>query len=65
MCIDEWKLDSLGPETEKERFPNFEFIRSRPIGKSLRADDRSPLELEAEHGVTMDAMYDGEVPEWI
>jgi len=29
------------------------------------ADDRSPQELEAEHGITMDDKYDGEVPEWI
>ena len=28
-------------------------------------DDRIPLQLEAEHGVTMDDMYDGEDPEWI
>jgi len=25
----------------------------------------SPLDLEAEHGVTMDGMYDAEVPEWM
>ena len=56
-------LHSFGPETEKARFPNFRLVRS--MAKSLRVDDRSPLELEAEHGVTMDAMYDGEVPEWI
>jgi len=31
------------------------------MAKSPRVDDRSPLDLEAEHGVTMD----GEVPEWI
>ena len=40
---------SLGPETEKYW-----------ISKLW-----NPLELEAEHGVTMNAMYDGEVPEWI
>jgi len=28
-------------------------------------NDRSPLDLEAEHGVTMDDMFDGEVPEWM
>jgi len=31
----------------------------------LRVDDRIPLDLEAEHGVTMDGMYDGEVQEWM
>ena len=25
----------------------------------------SPCIMEAEHGVTMDDMYDGEVPEWM
>lgn len=28
-------------------------------------DHRGPLQLEAEHGVTVDDMYDGEVPKWI
>jgi len=41
--------------------PNFRFV---PITvKSPRVDDRSPLDLEAEHGVTMDDTFDGEVPE--
>ena len=52
---------SVGPETPKARFPNFRFVRS--VAKSLRDDDRSLLELEAEHDVTMDAMYEGEFPE--
>jgi len=43
--------------------PNFRFVRI--TAKSPRVDDRSPLDLEAEHGVTMDDMYDGEVPEWM
>ena len=54
---------SLGQATEKARLPNFRFVRI--TAKSPRVDDRSPLDLEAEHGVTMDDMYDGEVPEWI
>ena len=45
---------SLGPDAEKARFPNFRFVRR--VAKSLREDERSPLDLEAEHGVTMDAM---------
>ena len=49
----------LGPATEKARLPNFRFVRI--IAKFPRVDDRSPLDLEAEHGVTMDDMYDGEV----
>jgi len=28
-------------------------------------DDRSPLDLGAEHGVIMYDMYDGEVPAWM
>jgi len=35
------------------------------MAKSSHLDDRSPLKLEAEHGVTMDDMHNGEVPEWI
>ena len=54
---------SKGPETEKARFPNFRFVRSTV--KSPRVDDRSPLVLKTEHGVTMDAMYEGEVSEWM
>ena len=49
---------SEGPETEKARFPNFRFVRSRPTVKSPLVDDRSPLVLKTEHGVTMDAMYE-------
>ena len=56
-------LHCRGPETEKARLLNFIFV---PITtKSPRVDDRNLLELEAEHGVTMDDMYDGEVSEWI
>jgi len=40
---------------------NFRFVRI--TAKFPRADYRSPLDLEAEHGVTMDDMYDGEIPE--
>ena len=54
---------SLGPATEKARLPNFRFVQITE--KSPGMDDRSPLDLEAEHGVTMDGMYDGEVPEWM
>jgi len=54
---------SLGPATEKARFPSFRFVRI--TAKSPRVDDRSPLDLKAEHGVTMDDMYDEEVPEWM
>ena len=59
-CIDELKLEScsisIGPETEKARFPNFRFLRI--TAKSPRVDDRSPLDLEAEHdvGLTMDIL---------
>ena len=56
-------LLSLGPVTEEARLPNFRFVRI--TAKSPRVDDRSPQDLEAEHGVTMDDMYDGEVPEWM
>ena len=54
---------SLGPATAKARSPNFRFVRI--TAKSPRVDDRSPPDLEAEYGVTMDDMYDGEVPEWM
>jgi len=37
----------------------------RITAKSPRMDDWSPLELEAERGVTMDDKYDEEVPMWI
>jgi len=37
----------------------------RITAKFPRVHDRSPIELEAEHGVTMNEKYDGEVPEWI
>ena len=53
-------MHSLGHETEKARLPNFIFVRI--TAKSPRVDDRSPLDLEAEHGVTMDDKHDGEVP---
>jgi len=43
--------------------PNFRFVRI--TAKFPRVDDWSPLDLEAEYGVTMDDMYDGEVPEWM
>jgi len=55
------RFHSKGPEIEKARFPNFRFVRSTV--KSPLVDDRSPLVLKSEHGVTMDAMYEGEVPE--
>jgi len=54
---------SLGPETWKARLSNFIFVLI--TAKSPRVDDRSPLDLEAELGVTMDNMHNGEVPEWI
>src|SRR6218665_979017 len=54
---------SLGPAIEKARLPNFRFVRT--TAKSPHVDDRSPLDLEAEHGVTMDDMCEGEVTEWI
>jgi len=54
---------SLGSATEKARLQNFRFVRI--TAKSPSVDDRSPLDLKAEHGVTMDDMYDGEVPEWM
>src|SRR6218665_605792 len=55
---------SIGPANEKARLPNFRFVRI--TAKSPRVDERSPLDLEAEpHGVAMDDMYDGEVPEWM
>jgi len=44
---------SLGPENA--RLPTFRFVRITP--KSPRVGDRSPLELEAKHGVTVDDMY--------
>jgi len=43
--------------------PNLRFLRI--TAKSTRLDDRSPLDLEADYGVTMDEMYDGEVPEGV
>jgi len=51
--------------TEKARLPNFRFVQI--TAKSPRVDDRSPLDLEAEHGVIMVDMYmyDEEIPEWI
>jgi len=56
---------SLGPETEKIRLPNFEFVRGT-ANEVPRVDYLSPLELESEHGVTMDVMYyGGEVPDMI
>ena len=55
------RFHSKGPEVEKARFLNFRFVRSTM--KSPLVDDRSPLVLKSEHGVTMDAMYEGEVPE--
>ena len=51
-------LYSLGPETEKAGFTNFKFVRNTI--KVPRVDDRSFLEMEAQHGVAMD---DGEIPE--
>jgi len=44
---------------ESTILPNFSFVRitAKP--------PRNPLNLEAEHGVTMDDLYDGEVPEWM
>jgi len=41
--------------------PNFRVVRI--TAKSPCMDDRSALDLEAEHGATMDDMYDGGVPE--
>jgi len=35
----------------------------RITAKSPCVEDRSPLHLEAEHGVTMDDMYEGGVPD--
>ena len=65
MCIDyrERIFQSVGPESEKALLPNFQFVWSAV--KASCTDDRSPLVLEAEHGVTMDDMYDVKVPEWI
>lgn len=51
-------LHCRGPETEKARLLNFKFVHI--TAKSLHVDDRSPLELEPEHSLTMDYMYDGE-----
>ena len=47
---------SLGPATEKARLQNFRFVRVAAM------DDQSHLDLEAEHGLTMDDMHDREVP---
>ena len=55
-------LHSLGPETEKTRLGLLNFTFERCTAGSPRMDDRSPLELEALHSVTMDA---GEIPEWM
>ena len=52
---------SEGPETKKAGFSNFRFKRSTV--KSPCVDDRSLLVLKTEHGMTMDAMYEEEVPE--
>jgi len=41
--------------------PNLRFVRSKV--KFPRVDDWSLL--EATHGVTMDATYDGQVPEYM
>jgi len=43
--------------------PNFRFVRN--MAKFPRLGDESPLELEAEHGATMNDVYDKEVPEWV
>jgi len=42
---------SLGSESENKRLPNFRFVQI--TAKSPRVDDRSPRELEADHGVTI------------
>ena len=54
---------SLGPKTKKAWMPNFRFVRN--MAKFPRLGDESPLELEAEHGATMNDVYDKEVPEWV
>src|SRR6218665_358136 len=60
------RFHSLGPSTRESPIANVKIGAYRRItAKSPRVDDRSPLDLEAEHGATMDDMYDGEVPEWI
>jgi len=62
MRIDELKAVPFSRSRDRERawFPNFRFVRI--TAKSPPMDDRSPLDLEAEHDVVM---YDGDVPEWI
>src|SRR6218665_1950120 len=51
-------VDNIFDNLLSRRFLN-KFVRI--TAKSPRVDDRSPLDLEAEHGETMDDMYDEEV----
>jgi len=40
-------------------------LRNLRLYGKICVDNQSPLELEGEHGVTMDVMYEGDGPEKI
>ena len=50
--------------SRKEILCAHRFIKNRGNNAPC-VDDQSPLDLEAEHGVTVVDIYDGQVPEWI